>query len=479
MNIRIKTMRLLYLCPIVFLSGCGGGSPDSDLSKLDKTIELADIAPVEICNGFFNQDDIEITIDTSACTGCEVLNPEAAIDGDFDTVATISIANTIADSSGAITFTVSSTTGTLRETGYAGIFMGTPSPTSFPSETAFSSTTNVQSLRNGTPQQAISNGGARPRATGLEKAEPFVMVGNTSTSAQPYDGIQLAFSWQSGAPLRLHVSEFCSASDFLQGIHPPAPPARAPASQPSVASTNDDGLYEIDLLMLYSPRYASIAGSDVAASDKIAALVQSANELYWENDIPVKYRIVDTALYSGVSETLDPPRSLDFLVADPKVAEYRDQVGADVVSLILSNDLSVEVCGIATLFNDGLRSTEADNIDRRLDGYMIAAMGDGVFRQACDPETFPHELGHILAGGHESASVPADLYWKPYSHAFQCGRNEDDSLKNTLMWNHSGNPGPVFSSPNVLQDGDVCGNADTEDNDRAIREAAPYVSAYR
>lgn len=269
-------------------------------------------------------------------------------------------------------------------------------------------------------------------------------------------------------------------------VRVPLAPYAAPAP---VADPKADGLQEIDLLVVYTPLYESRLGGKAAARAEIQRLVFVANGYHELSGIPVRYRLVGAEKYTGTSETSGLPRNLSVTAREPAVRAYRNRIGADLVIHLRTAEGCSGLVGLSRGFNNFTQTDPPESIDPDVDGFAAAAMGPGEDGAQCPDWVFAHELGHNLAGGHHWVQHQGDgIYWKPYSHGWQCGVAGADTLYSSVMtYMPTGieGRGDFFSSPELSLDGMPCGTTGAPleavhaDNARAMREAAPYVAAYK
>ncbi len=269
-----------------------------------------------------------------------------------------------------------------------------------------------------------------------------------------------------------------------------APPA--PRATPSVAATTGpeaDGLFEISVLVLYTPLYAQrIAPLKVEAEAQ--RLVFLASAYLQTSAVPVRYRLAGVEPYAGTDESSGFYDNLSSMVGHPQVTALRNRNNADLVMLLRSQDGNADLCGLSSGFNGFTRSDPPDNINAERDAFNVAGLAPAEGSNAsCFDDVFAHELGHSLAAGHDYAGSAGFAYWKPYAHALPCA-NANGLRYFSLMWSLGIGPGggrsELITNPDLLLDGQTCGavgvdgvEATQANNARAMREAAPYVAAYR
>jgi hypothetical protein len=260
---------------------------------------------------------------------------------------------------------------------------------------------------------------------------------------------------------------------------PPVPVQRSPERLPAakrapVAAPDSKGIYEIDLLVMYTQRFKPPHGNVRAEAQRYVFL---ANTYFANSSVPVRYRIV--GIESLPLET--PIQGPEELAPNPHVKEARDRLGADLVFLLEGDDC----LGISSLFNGNVR-TEPDeppgDVNAERDAFSFAAMSAG-----CPDYVPPHELGHSMGGGHDTAFSYGINYWKGYAHGWDCGdAGLNHKYASVMHYGHFGIEarGDFFSNPDLILDGEPCGSELPVEpvwanNAHSITQAAPYVAAYR
>lgn len=274
---------------------------------------------------------------------------------------------------------------------------------------------------------------------------------------------------------------------------------RAPQKSPRVALPSADGSYEVDVLVLYTERYAAYYPTADAAIATIQELVFRANMFFKTSAIPARYRLVSAEFYP-TNKTYEVP---DF-GAEPGVVARRNATGADLVFMLEGG-----LCrGQAITFNGHTPTLDGEtptNVDAERDAFAYGSLTPDCYSRGF---LLAHELGHTMGGGHEQTfsgmqQVPnpviGDGYWKDYAHGARCGNaGAGGAYKYVSIMAYgletTSNKvgvdtdvrGDFFSSPDFSLDGEACGAEGTPDveatranNVRSITLAAPYVAAYR
>ena len=302
------------------------------------------------------------------------------------------------------------------------------------------------------------------------------------------------------------LSNDLSTQNLSEAVQNPAPQAAPDA----------EGLYQIDLLVLYTPLTRSRIAGEVA--DRALELVFLSNAFLENSGIPVRFRIARVQAYRGTDESADYFENKQALIDDAAVRRARDRAQADLVVLLRTNDEVTGFCGLSSGFNGGVPdgAEVPTDVDPERDAFVVVAIAPAAAGEDCGDiaPLFAHELGHTLGGGHQflpSGSlstrpsnlpllpeVRAGYYWRPYAQPHYCGLGGDALPMETIMTggvraNVSGQGvaaqgarrGDYFSNPELTVDGVVCGiggpgYSEVERNHYlAMSEAAPYVAAYR
>jgi hypothetical protein len=266
-----------------------------------------------------------------------------------------------------------------------------------------------------------------------------------------------------------------------------------------MAVPSADGTYEVRVLMLYTPALSTALGGPRAAEVEAVRLLELANGIYQANGVPARLVPAATATYFGASDS-DFYADRDSMVGNPAVTSLRNQAEADLVILLRTPG---SLCGLSSGFNGtGVMQDHSDpprNVDPERDAFNIVAVGGG-----CGDDVLAHEIGHSFSAGHDWVSVLGSdgVYWKPYAHALPCPTASPTSVRYfSLMFGIGAGPGytlngdqlltpggrgDVITNPDALLNGSVCGSRGVEaieatqaDNVRAMKEAIPYVAAYR
>lgn len=207
----------------------------------------------------------------------------------------------------------------------------------------------------------------------------------------------------------------------------------------------------VDLLVLYTQSLpGKYSGGLNALVDHLVAITNQAYidsgvdmELYVVGKVPVAY-----------SENTDNDPALDDLtngsdIALTNVASWRQQYGADLVTLIRPFDQSVmQSCGVGWVNGTGGQALDSEQV------YSIVSYGksNGYY---CDDYTLAHEVGHTMGAAHDRAHANSTGRY-PYSYG-----NGLAGTFGTIMSYID----PVigkFSNPKVTCNGYPCGNSELD-----------------
>ena len=224
------------------------------------------------------------------------------------------------------------------------------------------------------------------------------------------------------------------------------------------------------MLVAYTDGAAAQAGGTAAVESLAAMSVAVSNDAFTASNVNLRFALRGTVQSSGTSSdassaTLGALRSVGDGSYD-NVHGIRDQVGADLVSLLVAS--GGPYCGIA-YYPAG------------------AASGFSVVAQSCAVGnlSFPHELGHNLGASHDRYVEPSSYYPNGYGYV-----NKSDAWRTIMAYNNDcADSGFTctriarFSNPAVsyagAPTGIPAGQPNAADNRTAIDAGAAAVAAYR
>jgi len=208
---------------------------------------------------------------------------------------------------------------------------------------------------------------------------------------------------------------------------------------------------------------------------QIEALAQSSvdlsNTAFGNSQMTARFRLVDAEL-STRNDSGNMSADLSWLATDAGVASYRDEVKADMVSLIVN---SGSFCGIARL-----PLNWSDPPANQGQAFQVTARTCAVGNLS-----FPHEHGHNMGLEHDpvNANPPgAGTYPFRFGHFVS---NATDKARTVLSYSNQCPLGcprmPYFSNPAVNLPGtsEPTGILDTRENHRTGNLTDACVTDYR
>ena len=250
-------------------------------------------------------------------------------------------------------------------------------------------------------------------------------------------------------------------------------PLQAPAAPQAdafsaLATSSDDGSI-VDILVVYTAAArAAAGGTDEAIRARIMLGVTETNTAYANSGVVQRLRLVGAELVdytegSDIGLDLERVTGVDEGFMDG-VHARRDQLGADLVSLIVESDSGS--CGVAWLM--------------QTPSVTFAPQAFSVIAYDCiSPNyTFGHELGHNMGAAH----APGDPNLQPaYPYAY--GYKDPASLFRTVMaYNCPISSCPrilYFSNPGVSYGGRATGTFERHDNALTLNNTHTVVANFR
>ena len=252
----------------------------------------------------------------------------------------------------------------------------------------------------------------------------------------------------------------------------------------------DESGATVDVLVAYDADAGSWAASNGGGIRSFAeTAVQKMNlalsnsgisEQYFRFRLVGTYKVAGSAYKGGVSsgqlisDTLSAARNGAVLngVSWAGVREKRDEVGADIVTVLIDTRTSTGTTGIGYSFT-------SDN-----QGFASYAYNCCAIRSVAQSDTMTHECGHNMGCGHSDiqADDPGPQCF-PYSAGYYFSAGGEQY--HTVMAYDTDGSSPVhytgipyFSNPDVSYKGVPTGNQ-THDNARTIRQTYGNVLAFR
>ena len=227
----------------------------------------------------------------------------------------------------------------------------------------------------------------------------------------------------------------------------------------------------IDVMIVYTPAMLAKAGSVRAMEATCQMAVGVADQAFTDSGIDARVRLVHTQLIKYV-ESGDSLRDTDRLTNQSdgymdEVARLRDQHGADVVHLFVSE------------FTDGYGGRAHYAVDR--DGVR-PELAYGVCLGSQVTHAFPHELGHNLGCAHDRATAGTDAR-QAFSYSYGYSFTGSDGVVYRDIMSNVGQPSQRFSNPDIRFKGAATGASKSSstgaDNATTINSTAPIVANFR
>jgi hypothetical protein len=247
-------------------------------------------------------------------------------------------------------------------------------------------------------------------------------------------------------------------------VDPPPTLGPVPTAAPPAGGLALDPANDIDLLATYTAQSRDAAGGVAQIEATLQAAVDMANTAFIDSEMVARFDLVATAL-SARADSGDMGADLSWLAGDPATALLRDQVGADMVSLVVN---SGSACGIGFV--------------QRNPGPGFADSAFQVTARSCAVGnlSFAHEHGHNMGMEHDppNGTSPANA-----SFPWSFGHTVNGSYRTVMAYSTACSSGCTrvahFSNPDVQHAGVPTGIAEQRDNARSGDETAPIVANFR
>lgn len=222
---------------------------------------------------------------------------------------------------------------------------------------------------------------------------------------------------------------------------------------------------EIDVLVVYSPQARDTVGGTAQIEALAQAAVDAANLSFENAQSTPRFRLVGARLTSR-NDSGDGSADLSWVRNDPTVAQWRNEVGADMVALI-AEDIG-SGCGIGYVMRNPGPGFAGS-------AFQVTARGCAVGNL-----TYAHEHGHNMGMEHDPANgtTPGSA-----SFPWAFGHFVNASYRTVMSYSNQCAGGctrrPYFSNPDVIFNGVPTGIAEQRHNARTADSVAAIVAAFR
>jgi hypothetical protein len=290
-----------------------------------------------------------------------------------------------------------------------------------------------------------------------------VVNGQVAVHVQEQGGSVVGNTTGKGTGNRTTVPDDGSAGPNV-AVHPPDGTPTVPPPPPPPAGTTTT----IDLMIVFNSATAAIYGAAAVPAEAQNA-IDRTNKALLDSKTNVQLRLVHVEQVPDQEIAANGGDNLSSLMRSQKVAQLRDQYGADLVQ---AWGTYPSVCG------QGYQQVKGTMPSQYGFSVINAARKD---KQCVGGVGVAHELGHNLAAGHDRAAdhaegKPGDAFaYVDIPHQFldimaypsaQCS-----PPRCTRAW--------LYSNPDVLFRGYPAGRAGSEDDARNIREYGVAAAKYR
>ena len=255
---------------------------------------------------------------------------------------------------------------------------------------------------------------------------------------------------------------------------------RGPVTPARLASTGGAMTY-VDILVVYDGNATTWANSYGGGVNSFAQITVAKMNTALENtglDDYFQFRLAGVMTVNAAVPDVDA--ALDAVQWQSPgwegVANKRDEVGADIVSILIDDGEVSGTTGVGYVLDD---IRQLDSFPTPYNACLIRAVNQG--------HAMTHEVGHNMGADHATAVDPAQIAPGPglysYSSAFYF-TGTDGNKYHTIMaynWDGFGNvytPAPYFSSPDYSYMGTVVGDA-AHDNTRTLFDTYSHVARWR
>lgn len=249
----------------------------------------------------------------------------------------------------------------------------------------------------------------------------------------------------------------------------PGPDGPAHPSAGAVSALSDSG-DQVDVLLMYSPAARDAAGGVSQISAQAQAAVDSANTVFANSGMRMRFRVVGIELLEGwVEGTSSASTELGLFRSNASQQARRNALAADMVSLLVAN--LPGACGIGYV----MRSPGA--------GFAASAVQITDRDCAVGNLSWVHEHGHNMGFEHDPANgtSPTSASY-PWSFGHYVEGQGAQSFRTVMAYQCPAGGctrRPYFSSPRVSFNGFPTGVVDQRDNARSGDLVADIVANFR
>ncbi len=236
----------------------------------------------------------------------------------------------------------------------------------------------------------------------------------------------------------------------------------------------------VDVMIAFTTGYAAYRGDGNVATTAITNLVDNANSILANSNVAASFRLVNVSEVS-YPDTGDNSVALSTLATGSTATTigslrfYRDQYGADLVSLVRRYDTSQNGCGLAYIPQANYATTGPD-LAFSVVGDGSIDLGNGV-TSFCPVTSLSHEMGHNLGAQHNrQQNSTGGLF--AYSYGY---RNDSAGFYDVMSYGLSGQEAErLYSTPDLsICKGLPCGEANASDVARTLRQTMPIAATFR
>lgn len=248
---------------------------------------------------------------------------------------------------------------------------------------------------------------------------------------------------------------------------------------------------DIRLFVIYSAEAVKNDSSISQSDEYLLNQVALANESFVNSGLDISVSVAERVLYSEFGSFETSVETVESGFNNIRLGSNRDTIvespiqdfsnpnpdnvhtglavdaGADVilymVSASMAEDLGENICGLARAPDFEEYFTDNQELIH-YEGFISMTNGTS---GRCSRATLAHELGHLMGSGHLKGGDSVGLYEDSYASSCD-GRD-------TLMGVTS-NRLSFFSSPDISENNDVCGDADNANNHRVFSLTAPWLA---